>query len=81
MQTKFPFSFIITIINLLFFHFGIILAGNVIGIKGVKALAEALKFNKNLTELNLSKFFLLFRQINALLLIRLEKFVIFNIKN
>ena len=61
-QKNFLFSFIIiAIINQLFFHFVIIiLECNNIGDEGVKALAEALKLNKNLTDLNLGIFLLLF---------------------
>ena len=61
-QTNFLFSFIIiAIINRLFFHFVIIiLEGNNFGYKGAKALAEALKLNKNLVHLNLGIFLLLF---------------------
>ena len=58
-QTNFPFSFIyITIIKQLFFHFVlIILDNNYISTEGAKALAEALKLNKNLAHLNLGKFY------------------------
>ena len=61
-QKNFLFSFIIiAIINRLFFHFVIIiLDNNNIGDEGAKALAEALKLNKNLAHLNLSIFLLLF---------------------
>ena len=51
--------FIITIINRLFFHFFIIILDSYdIGVEGIKALAEALKLNKNLTELYLRIYFL-----------------------
>ena len=61
-QTNFLFSFIIiAIFNRLFFHFVIIiLVKNKIGDEGAKALAEALKLNKNLTDLNLGIFLILF---------------------
>ena len=61
-QKHVPFSFIIiVIINRLFFHFVIIiLERNYIIAKGAEALAEALKYNKNLTYLNLCIFLLLF---------------------
>ena len=61
-QTNFLFSFIIiTIINRLFFHFVVIILDyNSIGDEGAKALAEALKLNKNLAHLNLGIFLLLF---------------------
>ena len=57
-QTNFLFSFInIAIINRLFFHFVIIIIdNNNIGAEGAKALAEALKFNKNLSHLSLGIF-------------------------
>ena len=56
-QTKFRFLFIIASINRLFFHFVIIiLDNNKIGVEGAKALAEALKLNKNLTTIDLGKF-------------------------
>ena len=55
-QTKFRFLFIIASINRLFFHFVITLGGNNIGVEGAKALAEALKLNKNLTTIDLGKF-------------------------
>ena len=55
-QTKFLFLLIIAIINLLFLHFVITLAHNNIGDEGTKALAEALKLNKNLTNIDLGKF-------------------------
>ena len=48
--------------NRLFFHFVIILANNKIGGEGSKALAEMLKRNKNLAELNLCKLLLFFPQ-------------------
>ena len=58
-QTTFPFSFIIiAIINRLFFHFVIILEYVYIKVEGAKALAEALKLNKNLTILSLCIFFI-----------------------
>ena len=44
-QTKVQFLFIITIINRLFFHFVITLAGNNIVFEGAKVIAEALKLN------------------------------------
>ena len=59
-QTKFLFLFIIAIINRLFFYLVIILGDNKIGVEGAKALAEALKYNKNLASINLSKFIRLF---------------------
>ena len=61
-QTNFLFSFfIIAIIYRLFFHFVIIiLEYNYIYDEGAKALAEALKLNKNLTYLYLGIFLLLF---------------------
>ena len=49
----------ITIIKRLFFHFVITLGGINISDEGAKALAEALKLNKNLTSLSLSKSLLL----------------------
>ena len=55
-QTKFRFLFIIASINRLFFHFVITLGDNNIGDEGAKALAEALKLNKNLTTIDLGKF-------------------------
>ena len=61
-ETNFLFSFIIiAIINRLFIHFVIIILDlNNIGDEGAKALAEALKLNKNLAHLNLCIFLLLF---------------------
>ena len=61
-QTNFLFSFIIiAIIIQLIVHFDIIILESIeIGDEGAKALAEALKLNKNLTDLVLSKFLLLF---------------------
>ena len=55
-QTKFVFLFIIEIINRLFFYFAITLEGNNIYDEGAKVLAEALKLNKNLISINLSKY-------------------------
>ena len=43
------------IINILFFHLIFILVNNYFGDEGAKALAEALKLNKNLTKLELGK--------------------------
>ena len=59
-QIEYRFLDIIAIINRLFFHFVTILVDNNIGVEGAKALAEALKFNKNLTKLNLCKILILF---------------------
>ena len=55
-QTKFLFLFIIIILNRLFFYFVITLGDNSIGVEGAKALAEALKLNKNLKNIDLGKF-------------------------
>ena len=55
-QIKFLFLFIIAIINRLFVHFFIIVELNYIGAAGAKALAKALKLNKNLTNINLHNF-------------------------
>ena len=60
-QIKFLFLFIIDVINRLFFHFVTILVANHIGDEGATALAEALKLNKNLTELYLRKLLLFFK--------------------
>ena len=50
-------------INRFFYQFVIILLGyNEIDTEGAKALAEALKLNKNLTTINLGKFLRLFQQ-------------------
>ena len=54
-QTNLPFLIIIVIITRLFFNFIITLGDNYIGDEGAKSLAEALKYNKNLTSINLSK--------------------------
>ena len=53
-QTNFLFTFIIiAIINRLFFHVVIIILGsNDLGAEGAKALAEGLKINNNLANLN-----------------------------
>ena len=61
--TKFLFLFIIAILNRFYFHFVITLEANNIGAEGAKALAEALKLNKNLTSIILSKFMRLFQHI------------------
>ena len=55
-QSKFQFLFIIAILNRLFFYFVITLASNNIGDEGAKALAKALKLNKNLTSIILGNF-------------------------
>ena len=44
------------LINRLFFNFVITIARNEIDDEGGKALAKALKFNKNLTSIDLGKF-------------------------
>ena len=62
-QTKFRFLFIIASINRLFFYFVIILEYNNIGDEGAKALAKALKLNKNLSSIILGKFMRLFQHI------------------
>ena len=59
-QTKFQFLFIIAIINRLLFNFVITLGYNNIGAEGAKILAEVLKLNKNLTNIELCKFLRLF---------------------
>ena len=61
-KANFLLSFIIiAIINRLFYYFVIIILElNRIGHEGAKALAEALKFNKNLVHLDLGIFLLLF---------------------
>ena len=61
-QTQFLFLFLIDIINRLFFRFSNIVGGNLIYDEGAKAIAEELKFNKNLTELTLGIYFQLFTQ-------------------
>ena len=55
-QIKLLLLFIIAILNRLFFYFIITLAINNIGSDGAKALAETLKFNKNLTSIELGNF-------------------------
>ena len=62
-QTKFLFLFIMPILNRLFFYFVITLGCNRIGDEGVKALAEALKFNKNVINVDLGNFLRLFQHI------------------
>ena len=62
-QTKFLFLFIIAIIYRLFFHFVITLEDNMICNEGIKALAKALKLNKNLANINLRNFLRLFGHI------------------
>ena len=59
-QIKILFLSIFTLIYQLFFHFTNILASNYFGIEGAKAIAKALKLNKNLTLLTYCKFFILF---------------------
>ena len=59
-KLNFLFLLNIAISNRLFFHFVIILESNDICKEGAKALAEALKFNKNLTCLNIGIFLELF---------------------
>ena len=51
------------IINRLFFYFVITLGDNSIGAEGAKALAEALKLNKNFTRIGLGMFLRLFQHI------------------
>ena len=78
-QTKFLFLFIIEIIYRLFYHFAITLGTNNIGSQGAKALAEALKRNKNLTNINLGIFLRLFQHIiTVIYLIRKVKSGIFH---
>ena len=55
-QTKFIFLFIIAIINRLFFHFVFTLENNKIGDEGAIALAEALKLNETLINIDLGNF-------------------------
>ena len=62
-QTKFLLVLFIAIINRLLFYFIITLGCNRIGDEGAKALAEALKLNKNLTNINLSMLMRLFQHI------------------
>ena len=62
-ETKFLFLFIIPYINRLFFKFAFVLDNNNIGFEGAKALADALKLNENLLELDLRTFLQLFIQI------------------
>ena len=57
---KISILFIIAIINRLFFHFVIILESNKIGAEAAKALVKALKFKKNLINMNLCKLIQLF---------------------
>ena len=66
-QTKFLFLFIIAILNRLLFYFVIILGCNNICVESAKALAEALKLNKNLKSINLGKFLRLFQHIIAVI--------------
>ena len=66
-QSKFIFLFIMAIINRLFFYFVITLGANNIGAEGAKALAEALKLNKNLTSIALRKFLRLYQHINIVI--------------
>ena len=78
-QTIFLFLFIIAILNRLFFNFIIILEWNNMRAKGAKALAEALKLNKNLITIDLGKFMrLLTYYYNYLIII--AKFSIFHFK-
>ena len=64
-QTNFLFLFIITIIDRLFFHFVIIiLDSSKIGNEGAKSLADMLKINRNLTDLNLCIFIYSINNIN-----------------
>ena len=62
-QTNFLFLFIIINNNRLFYHFVNILGKNSIGVEGAKTLADALKLNKNLTNIDLCRFLLLFSHI------------------
>ena len=62
-QTELLFLFIIAIIYRLFFHFVIPLEDNMICNEGINALAKALKINKNLANISLGNFLLLFQHI------------------
>ena len=53
-KIKFLFLFRIAIINRLFFNFVLTLESNNFGAEGAKAIAETLKLNNKLTNINLS---------------------------